>query len=57
MKSAPSGAYIWGLTFVELIGLRVAQGGEERKGRGRGAAGARGCWWLGLWVCRITGRS
>jgi hypothetical protein len=42
---------ILGLTFVELKELRVAQGGEERKGAGacsvRGG-GARGCWWLGL---------
>ena len=31
---------IWGLTFLELKELRVAQGGEERKGAGGGGEGA-----------------
>jgi hypothetical protein len=70
VKSAPSVGPIWGLTFVELKELRVAQGGEERKGRAAGwgggvggaerqtdrAGGVGGCGGLG-WVRRITVRS
>jgi hypothetical protein len=44
---------IWGLTFVELKELRVAQGGREGRGQAsRGAGGRVGVlvayWWLGL---------
>ena len=44
---------IWGLTFVELKELRVAQGGREGRGEGAGVAGGRvgvlvAYWWLGL---------
>ena len=47
------GLYLWGLTFVVLKELRVAQGGREGRGHAsRGAGGRVGVlvayWWLGL---------